>query len=148
LSRRGWAVVILSAWALSFAWLVKREFFRTTGERLVEAALAVPPGTVFYRLDLAGQQVGFASTTIDTVGTLLDVIDVRVIEFPLLGKLHRTRVRSRAIRTRLPPPDPTSSTTPTKATCGAASPGRPVLQMTLVSGDLRPRASPCASRSC
>jgi transglutaminase-like putative cysteine protease len=99
-SRRRWAVVILTAWAASFAWLVKREFFRTTGERLAEAALAVPPGTVFFRLDLAGQQVGFASTTVDTVATALRVTDVLLLEFPVLGRMHRTRVRSRAVVSR------------------------------------------------
>ena len=100
MSRRRWVVVILTAWALSVAWLVKREFFRTTGERLAEAALTVPPGTVFYRIDLAGQQVGFASTTVDTAGTTLHVSDVLLLEFPVLGRMHRTRVRSRAVLNR------------------------------------------------
>ena len=93
-------MVILSAWAVSFGWLVKREFFRTTGERLAEAALAVPPGTVFFRLDLAGHQVGFASTTVDTVGTALRVTDVLLLEFPVLGRMHRMRARSRAVVSR------------------------------------------------
>jgi len=95
-SRGRWVVVILMAWAASMGWLVKREFFRTTGERLAEAALAVPPGTMFYRVDQAGQQVGFASITVDTTGTALSVSDVLLLEFPVLGRLHRTRVRSRA----------------------------------------------------
>jgi transglutaminase superfamily protein len=99
-NRRRWAVVILTAWAVSFGWLVKREFFRTTGEKLAEAALAVPPGTVFFRLDLAGQQVGFASTTVDTAGTALRVSDVLLLEFPVLGRMHRTRARSRAVVNR------------------------------------------------
>jgi hypothetical protein len=99
-SRRLWVVVILTAWAVSFGWLVKREFFRTTGERLAEAALAVPPGTVFFRLDLAGHQVGFASTTVDTAGTTLRVTDVLLLEVPVLGKMHRTRARSRAVVSR------------------------------------------------
>jgi len=99
-SRQRWVVVILTAWAVSVGSLVKREFFRTTGERLAEAALAVPPGTVFFRLDLAGQQVGFASTTVDTTGTALRVSDVLLLEFPVLGRMHRTRARSRAVVNR------------------------------------------------
>jgi len=62
-TRRGWAIAIFAAWGASLGWLVKREFFRTTGARLAEAALSVPPGAVYYRLDLGGQQVGFASST-------------------------------------------------------------------------------------
>jgi transglutaminase-like putative cysteine protease len=93
-------VAIGIAWAVSLGWLVKREFFRTTGERLAEAALAVPPGTVFYRVDLAGQQVGFASTTVDTLGPALRVTDVLQLELPVLGHLHRTRARSRAVVSR------------------------------------------------
>lgn len=100
MSRQRWVVVILVAWAISFGWLVKREFFRTTGERLAEAALAVPPGTVFYRIDLAGQQVGFASTTVDTVGTALSISDVLLLEYSVLGRIQRTRTRSRAVVNR------------------------------------------------
>lgn len=100
MTRQRWVIVILTAWAISFGWLVKREFVRTTGERLAEAALAVPPGTVFYRIDLAGQQVGFASTTVDTVGSSLSVSDVLLLEFPVKGRMLRTRVRSRAMLNR------------------------------------------------
>jgi len=99
-TRRGWAVVILAAWAVSLGWLVKREFFRTTGERLAEAALAVPPGTQFYRVDLGAQQVGFASTTVDTLGTTLRVTDLLLLDLPALGRLHHTRVRSVAVVSR------------------------------------------------
>lgn len=100
MNRRRWVVVILAAWAVSFGWLLKRELFRTTGERLAEAALAVPPGTVFFRIDLAGHQVGFASTTVDTAGTALRVTDVLLLEVPVLGRMHRTRARSSAIVNR------------------------------------------------
>jgi Transglutaminase-like superfamily len=99
-TRQRWAVVILAAWAVCLAWLVKRELFRTTAQRLAEAAIAVPPGTVFYRIDLAGQQVGFASTTVDTVGSALSISDVLLLEFPLMGRMHRTRARSRAVVNR------------------------------------------------
>jgi len=96
MSRRTWAFAILFAWFAALGWLVKREYFRTTGERLTEAALSVPPGTEFYRLDLAGQQVGFASTSLDTLGPKLRVTDVLLVDLPVLGELHRTRARSRA----------------------------------------------------
>src|SRR3989441_8799304 len=100
MTRRTWAVAILGAWAASLGWLVKREFFRPTGTRLAEAALSVPPGAVYYRLDVGGQQVGFASSTIDTAGSSILVEDVLVLDVPALGVLHRTTAKSRATLSR------------------------------------------------
>ncbi len=100
MTRRGWAVAILAAWGASLGWLVKRELFRTTGARLAEAALAIPPGAMFYRLDLGGQQVGFASSTVDTLPSAIRVQDVLVLDVPALGRLHRSTARSTAILSR------------------------------------------------
>ena len=55
MTRRGWALAILAAWILSLGWLIKRTYFRSTGQRLAEAALAVPPGAVFYRITVGAQ---------------------------------------------------------------------------------------------
>ena len=100
MTRRGWAIAILVAWGASLGWLVKREFFRTTGARLTEAALAIPPGAMFYRLELGGQQVGFASSTVDTLPDTIRVQDVLVLDVPALGRLYRTTARSSATLTR------------------------------------------------
>jgi hypothetical protein len=99
-TRRYWAAGILAAWVLSVGWLVKRELFRSTGARLAEAALSVSPGAMFYRLDLGGQQLGFASSTIDTVPDSIRVEDMLVLDVPALGKLHRTSARSVALLSR------------------------------------------------
>ncbi len=100
MTRRTWAITILAAWAASLGWLVKREVFRPTGTRLAEAALSVPPGAVYYRLNVAGQQVGFASSTIDTQATSIGVTDILVLRIPALGVLHRTAAMSRATLSR------------------------------------------------
>ena len=100
MTRRGWAIAIFAAWGASLGWLVKREFFRTTGARLAEAALSVPPGAVYYRLDLGGQQVGFASSTVDTLANAIRVQDVLTIDVPALGRLHRTTAKSDAALSR------------------------------------------------
>jgi len=100
MTRRTWAVAILGAWGVSLGWLVKREVFRPTGTRLAEAALSVPPGAVYYRLDVSGQQVGFASSTIDTQTTSIGVVDLLVLRVPALGVLHRTAAMSRATLSR------------------------------------------------
>ncbi len=94
MKRRQWVIAILAAWALSLGWLVKREMFRSTGARLAEAALAVPPGALFYRLAVGGQQVGYSSTTIDTLPDAIRVTNVFVLDVPALGALHRTTARS------------------------------------------------------
>ena len=100
MNRRRWVIAILAAWALSLGWLVKREVFRPTGARLAAAALAVPPGALFYRLDVGGQQVGYSSTTIDTLATSLRVENVFVLDIPAMGALHRTSARSIATLSR------------------------------------------------
>ena len=96
MTRRRWALTIFAAWAVALAWLVKREYFRSTGAKLAEAALAVPPGAVFYRLAVGGQQVGYAGTTIDTTRDTIRVADVWVLDVPALGTMHRTDARSTA----------------------------------------------------
>jgi len=100
MSRRQWVVAIFIAWVLSLGWLVKREVFRSTGARLASAALAVPPGALFYRLDVGGQQVGWTSITIDTLPNALRVETVHVLDVAAVGKLRRTTVRSIATLSR------------------------------------------------
>jgi transglutaminase superfamily protein len=99
-NRRRWVIAILATWVLSLGWLVKREVFRPTGARLAAAALAVPPGALFYRLDVGGQQVGYSSTTIDTLASSLRVETVFVLDVPAMGALHRTSARSIATLSR------------------------------------------------
>lgn len=97
--------MILAAWVVSLLWLVRREFFRSSSARLAEAALSVSPGAQFYRLSLGAQQLGYASTTVDTLVDSIRLVDVLVLDVPALGRLHRTEGRSvvtldRALRLR------------------------------------------------
>src|SRR5258708_30738351 len=92
-TRRRWALTIFATWGIALGWLVKREYFRSTGAKLAEAALAVPPGAVFFRLAVGGQQMGYAGTTIDTTRDTIRVSDVWVLDVPALGALHRTDAR-------------------------------------------------------
>lgn len=97
MSRRGLAGLVLAAWIVALGWLVQRQYFRSTGARLAEAALAIPPGSMYYRLSLGDVPVGFASTTLDTLADSIRVDDVLVLDAPALGRLHRTTARSTAI---------------------------------------------------
>jgi transglutaminase-like putative cysteine protease len=93
-------VLILVVWAGSLGWLIKREYFRSSGARLAEAARAVSPGALFYRLSLGAQQIGYLSTTVDTLVDSFRVVDVLVVDVPALGRLDRTEGRSVAILDR------------------------------------------------
>lgn len=85
---------------MSLAWLVQRVSFRSTGARLAEAALTVSPGAMFYRLSVGGQQVGYASTTVDTLEDSLRLTDVLVVDMPALGRLNRSAGSSVAMLDR------------------------------------------------
>ena len=100
MNRRTWVIAVLAAWVLSLGWLVKREVFRPTGARLAAAAMAVAPGGLFYRLAVGGQQVGYSSTTIDTLPDQIRVENVFVLDVPALGTLHRTTARSTTMLSR------------------------------------------------
>ncbi len=100
MTRRGWTTAVMVAWATSLGWLVKRVFFLSTAARLAEAARSVAPSAVYYRLAVGGQQVGFASSTIDTSGSAIRVEDLLVLDVPALGVMRRTVARSRATLSR------------------------------------------------
>lgn len=84
-------------WLVTLGWLVQRYYFRSTGARLAEAALAIPPGATYYRLAVNDSAIGFASTTLDTLADSIRVDDVLVLDAPALGRLNRTTARSTAI---------------------------------------------------
>jgi hypothetical protein len=67
---------------------------------MAEATLAVSPGALFYRISLGAQQLGYASTTLDTLIDSMRLVDVLVLDVPALGRLHRTEGRSAAILDR------------------------------------------------
>jgi len=88
------------AWAATLGWLVRREYFRSSSARLAEAALAVSPGAMFYRVSLGAQQLGYASITVDTLVDSIRLVDMLVLDVPALGHLNRTEARSAAIMDR------------------------------------------------
>ena len=97
MSRAAWAAVILVAWGAGVAWLLKRELFLPTSARLAEAARAIPPGAMYYRIDIGGQQIGFSSLMIDTLADSIRLEEALLLELPTLGRLHRTSARTTAV---------------------------------------------------
>lgn len=55
---------------------------------------------MFYRLSLGAQQLGYASTTVDTLVDSIRLVDVLVQDVPALGRLNRTEGRSAVILDR------------------------------------------------
>jgi transglutaminase-like putative cysteine protease len=81
-------------------WLVKSEYFRPTAELLAEAALNVSPSATFYRLDLGGQQIGYAASQIDTLLDTIRLQDQMLLRIPTLGSVQRIEARTNANLTR------------------------------------------------
>ena len=104
LGRRGmWAAGILALWLGGLAVLTQRELFRPDVEQLAEAGLRVTPGATYFAVLQRGEQIGFASTTVDTADGGITVLDYLVADLPLGGRLHRASARttvklSRALR--------------------------------------------------
>lgn len=89
------AVAILLAWGAGIGVLAAREVFVGQAQRLAEAALRVNPGATFFAVHQDGRQIGFASTTLDTTETGIDVVDYFVADLPVGG--GRTRASARSI---------------------------------------------------
>jgi hypothetical protein len=100
MNRRVLGGVIVGAWLAGIGLLVKREYWRPRGEVLADIGRTVPPGSAFYTVTMGGQQIGYASSTIDTTADDLRFQDVMVVEVPALRELHRTDVRTEAFLTR------------------------------------------------
>ncbi len=116
-----WAGGIIVLWLAGLGLLVQRELFRPHAEQLAEAGLRVTPGATFFAVLRQGEQVGFASNTIDTVGATITVEDYLVADLPVAGKLHRASARttmrlSRALHVQSFTADVDADLTPVKAT--------------------------------
>jgi transglutaminase-like putative cysteine protease len=91
---------IIVAWLAGLALLVKREYFRPQTERLAEAASRVAPGVVYYGVMQGNQQIGFASSTIDTTTTTIAIHDYYVADIPVGGKARHSAARMNVTLTR------------------------------------------------
>jgi transglutaminase-like putative cysteine protease len=93
-------LTIVFAWLAGLGMLVRREYFRPHIDRLAEAALRVQPGAVFYAVMQGDEQVGFASSTIDTALTNIEQRDYLVADIPVGGRIHRATARTNILLTR------------------------------------------------
>ncbi len=105
MSRRGLTAAILLVWVVAIGLLIRREVWQPAGARLAEAALALPPGATYYAVSLGNTQIGYVSSSIDTLPDTLRVTEIMVLDVPVLGTAQRTETRteielSRTLRLR------------------------------------------------
>jgi transglutaminase-like putative cysteine protease len=94
------AIGVIALWVAGLGVLVRREIFQPKAERLIEAGLRVSPGATFFAVLQRGEQIGFASSTIDTANSSITVQDYLVADLPIAGKLHRASARTTVHLTR------------------------------------------------
>ncbi len=100
MSRRALAVTILGAWLGAMGWLWWREYRPRQSDVIAEATLSLPPGATYYTLSLGGQQIGYASSTVDTLPDGIRVEDRMTLEIPALGETHHTDAQTEALLSR------------------------------------------------
>lgn len=101
MSRRGViATAVLLIWIVALSLLIRRELFQAPTERLAEAALRIAPEALFYVIERNGEQIGFASSTIDTTEQTVEVSDHLVLDLPVDKRLHRSSARAAVSLTR------------------------------------------------
>jgi hypothetical protein len=92
--------MILATWAGTITWLLYRQYGPRRATVFAEAATNLPPGATYYALSLGGQQIGFASNTVDTLADTIRVTDIMVLDIPALGQVRRTEARTDAVLSR------------------------------------------------
>jgi transglutaminase-like putative cysteine protease len=100
MNRKVIAVLVLAGWLGIMGWMVRREYFRPRAELLAEAALNVAPGATYYSLELSGQQIGFASSSVDTLQDTVRVQDQMLLRIPAMGTIQRVRATTTIYLTR------------------------------------------------
>jgi hypothetical protein len=100
MNRRTAAILILVIWAGAVGWLIQHQNIRTDSQLLADAVFRISPGATYYSLDLSGQQVGFASSSVDTIADTVQVRDYMLLEIPALGSIQRVEARTDANLTR------------------------------------------------
>ena len=101
MNRRTLAAGILALWLGLMGWLAWREYRpRLESDVVAEATLSLPPGATYYTLLLGGQQIGYASNTVDTLPDGIQVDDRMTLEIPALGETHTTTAQSQAVLSR------------------------------------------------
>jgi hypothetical protein len=101
-SKRGAvAVLVVVLWVAGMAMMVHRNANRTGSQQLAEVALRVQPATLYYTIDRDGEQIGAASSALDTTAKSLVSEEYFVGDFgPATQAPERTSARWQTRLTR------------------------------------------------
>ena len=100
-NRAAIAVVIVALWLGGIAMMFRRNANRSESQQLSEVALRVQPATFYYIVERNGQQIGGASSSLDTTTNTLVSEDYFVGDYPAEGTgLERTSARWQTTLTR------------------------------------------------
>lgn len=87
-------------WVAGLGFLYNRTSHRTLAQRLTEVGMRVSPQTFYYSLEQNGNQVGVASSSVDTMKTRVIAGDLVRGRFPVGNDTLRVEARSEARFTR------------------------------------------------
>ena len=94
------AVVIVALWLGGMAMMVRRNDNRSEAQQLSEVALRVQPATFYYTVERDTEQIGGASSSLDTTASTLVAEDYFVGDYPAVAGLERTSARWQTRLTR------------------------------------------------
>jgi hypothetical protein len=99
-SRKAIGLLVILVWVAGLGFLYSRTTHRTLEQRLTEVGMRVSPETFYYSLEQGGQQMGVASSALDTSKTRVIASDLVRGRFPSGSDTLRVEARSEARFTR------------------------------------------------
>jgi hypothetical protein len=94
------AVLIVALWLGGMAMMFHRNANRSESQRMSEVALRLQPATFYYTVERDGEQIGGASSALDTTANTLVSEEYFVGDFPSRVGVERTSARWRTRLTR------------------------------------------------
>jgi hypothetical protein len=99
-SRGAVAVVIVALWLAGMAAMFRRNANQSEAQQLAEVALRIQPATFYYLVERDGNQIGAASSALDTTANTLVSEEYFVGDYPAANGLERTSARWQTRLTR------------------------------------------------
>src|SRR5438034_4757806 len=94
------AVIIVALWLGGMAMMFRRNATRSEAQQLTEVALRLQPATFYYVVEADGQQIGAASSAVDTTVNTLISEEYFVGDYPTPKSVERTSARWQSRLTR------------------------------------------------
>ncbi len=94
------AVIIVALWLGGMAMMFRRNATRSEAQQLTEVALRLQPATFYYVVESDGQQIGAASSAVDTTVNTLVSEEYFVGDYPTPKSVERTSARWQTRLTR------------------------------------------------